>query len=340
MAGDDRATTTPLIEELLRTPRQFSFFQAVRLLEAYSGQSARIGRNGPVPKEPIRFRPHASLAFASSDVERVEIMKDDEDGDMLFRMTVNFIGLYGTVSPLPVFYTEELIEGNIEESSRRDFFDLFHHRIISLFYRSWEKYRYFLQYKTGGTDPFSQWMYSLVGVGGRQQREGLSIDWERLLSYIGLVSMKSRSGATLSRIVAHYFGGVPVYVEQCIERQVVIEEAQRFSLGVRNCVLAENSTLGGTVRDIIGKFRIRIGPLSFDEINTFFPDGKKFRALTELVRFSLKDQLDFDVKLVWKKNDMPRLILGENKCQLGWSSWLGEHTGEEASVILQVPSGV
>ena len=164
MADQNRTTTAPLISELLRNPHQFSFYQAVRLLNTCTREAAPPGRTGPAAREQLRFRPHASFAFPSSDVESIEQISAGSDVDSVFRMTVTFSGLYSSVSPLPAFYTEELIAGNQTESNRRDFLDLFHHRIISLIYRSWEKYRYFLQFQPGGTDRFSQWMYALVGL--------------------------------------------------------------------------------------------------------------------------------------------------------------------------------
>jgi type VI secretion system protein ImpH len=250
-------------------------------------------------------------------------------------MTVTFMGLYGSVSPLPAFYTEELIAGNREESNRRDFLDLFHHRIISLLYRSWEKYRYYLQFQPGGTDRFSQWMYALVGLGGPAQREGLELDWERLLAYVGLLSMRSRSAPTLARIISHYFQGLPVRIQQCVERWVVIDHSQHARLGENNSSLGTDCTIGERVRDRSGKFRVCVGPLSFAVFGKYLPDGPGYRPLQDLVRFSLRDPLEFDISLTLVKDEIPDLDLAaDNPCRLGWSSWLGDHPDQDANVVL------
>lgn len=335
MADETRTTTAPLISELLRNPRQFAFYQATHLLLACGKDVARPGTTDPADREFIRFRPHASFAFPSSDIEEVDKLKSGNGKGSKYRMTVNFSGLYGSVSPLPAFYTEELIAGNQLESNRRDFLDLFHHRIISLIYRNWEKYRYYLRFQPGGTDLFSQWMYALVGLGGQTQRQGLALDWERLLAYIGLLSMRSRSAPTLARILSHYFQGLPVHIQECVERWVRIDPGQHALTGQTNCSLGVDCTIGERVKDRSGKFRVRTGPLEFSTFRKYLPDGSHYSPLRDLVRFSLRDQLEFDISLTLKQDEIPDLDLAaDNPCRLGWSSWLGKSPELDVSVEL------
>jgi type VI secretion system protein ImpH len=335
MADQTWTATHHLIDELLRKPHQFDFYQAVNILLAAKPEALPPGRIGPTEQEPVRFRSHASLAFPSCDVERVERLQNQGGSGPAYRMTVNFMGLYGSVSPLPVFYTEDLIAGNEEESNQRDFLDLFNHRMISLVYRSWEKYRYYIQFQPDATDRFSQWMYALVGLGGKVQREGLQLDWERLLAYIGLFSMRSRSALTLARIISHYFKGLPVAIQQCVERWVVIDHTQHARLGKHNCSLARDCTIGERVRDRSGKFRLCIGALDFTLFRRYLPDGPDYRPLLDLVRFSLRDQLEFDIRLTLMQDEVPDLDLAaDNPCRLGWSTWLGFHPDQDADVIL------
>ncbi len=339
MADKNRTATPALISELLRNPQQFTFYQAVRLLLADSVDSRQQDLSCPANEEQVRFRPHASFGFPSSDVQSIDKQLVEHDGQPPYRMTINFSGLYGSVSPLPAFYTEELLAGNREESNQRDFFDLFHHRIIALIYYSWEKYRYYLQFQPGGTDRFSQWIYALVGLGGREQRDGLDLDWERLLAYIGLLSMRSCSAPTLSRIISHYFLGLPVNILECIERWVVIDQQQHALLGENCNSLGIDCTIGERVRDRSGKFRVSIGPLNFSDFRKYLPDGANYRSLHDLVRFSLKDQLDFDISLKLLEDEIPALNLSSsNPCRLGWSTWLGEPLAEDAEVELSCAS--
>jgi type VI secretion system protein ImpH len=336
MADSNRTTTAPVISELLRNPQQFSFYQAIRLLVNSVDSGVMPGIAGSPAREPIRFRPHASMAFPSGDVSKIEIFDNNSNGPH-FRMDVNFMGLYGPASPLPAFYTEEIIDESRDERTRRDFLDLFHHRAISFLYRSWQKYRYYEQFQANAVDQFSQWMLSLIGFGDPSLRSGLNLDWERLLAYLGVLSMRGRSAPTLGRIISHYFRGLPVTIDQLVLRNVSIDWTQRAFLGNDNCCLGLDCTIGERVRDISGKFRILIGPIGFDYFRELLPDGIKYRSLQDLVRFTLRDQLDFDVEMTLKKEEVPDLTLAQdNPCQLGWSSWLGYTPECDQSVIIDM----
>jgi type VI secretion system protein ImpH len=334
MADENRTATAPLINELLRRPQQFSFYQAVRLLVSSVDDASLPGTTSSPDTEPLRFRPHASLSFASADVTSIDLL-DNNSKNPQFRMDVNFMGLYGPSSPLPAFYTEEIIDGSRDESPRRDFLDLFHHRAISFIYRSWQKYRYYEQFQTDAVDQFSQWMLSLVGLGDPVLRKGLNLDWERLLAYLGVLSMRGRSAFTLSRIISHYFRGLPVSIVQWVERRVKIDATQRAYLGSENCSLGVDCSIGEEVRDISSKFRVCVGPLGFDDFRQYLPDANKYRELNDLVRFTLRDQLEFDIELNLDRKEIPELTLAsDNLCQLGWSSWLGDVPEKDQKVVI------
>ena len=122
-----------------------------------------IGRSASVADEPLRFRPDLSLAHPSSDVSSVERITGPDGEDRLLVETT-FLGLYGTMSPLPSSYAEDVLHDHSEESLVRGFLDIFHHRLIALFYRCWKKYRHHVQYRKGAQDEFSRRLLSLAGL--------------------------------------------------------------------------------------------------------------------------------------------------------------------------------
>jgi type VI secretion system protein ImpH len=336
MASQDRAATDSLMHRLFSECKRFSFFQAVRLLERLHPQSVPLGRQGPAEREAIRFRPNASLAFPTCDVETIEL--NGTEGDQLphFLMTVNFLGLYGPASPLPTFYTEEVLSADLDESNRRHFLDLFHHRLIALLYRCWEKYRYYVLYQPGATDQFSQWMFALIGLEDSALRAESSIQWPRLLPYLGLLGMKSHSATVLAKVVSHYFGGLPTQIEQCVERWVRLAADQRAVLGEANCALGVDSILGDSVYDRSGKFAVHIGPVDFATFWKFLPPGEYYRTVRELIVFGLTDRLAYDVEVSLLSAEIPPLELAvESPCRLGWSTWLG--TGHDHDVAVNFP---
>jgi type VI secretion system protein ImpH len=329
MATANRSTTgnlkDALLGELLAHGRQFDFYQAVRVLLALQPDATTPGQNGQISREAIRFRANASLGFPASDVESVE--RETTTGSALppYAMTVNFLGLIGPASPLPAYYTEEVIRADPDAAMAQHFLDMFHHRFTSFVYRSWEKYRYIQQYRPGARDAFSNRMFALIGLGHRQLRQEGKLEWARLLPYLGLLGMKVRSASLLSSVVSHYFGGVPVSVQEYVRQKTAIDPMQRNSLGVANCALGVNGMLGEKVYDVNTKFRLRLGALDFDAYSEFLPNGSDYAALRELVRFTLIDPFEYDVELLLRAENVPSTTLAvDNPCRLGHSTWLGD----------------
>lgn len=329
MAAANRPTTGHLNEallgELLAHGRQFDFYQAVRVLLALHPNAATPGRHGQLSKEAVRFCANLSLGFPASDVERVTRETASAAALPPYAMTVNFLGLIGPASPLPAYYTEEAIRADADTAVAQHFLDMFHHRLTSFVYRSWEKYRYMLQYRPGARDPFSNRMFALIGLGHAQLRENSQIEWARVLPYLGLIGMKVRSASLLSSVVSHYFGGVPAQVQEYMRHKTVIDPMQRNRLGVVNCSLGVNGMLGEKVYDVNTKFRLRIGAMDYTAYREFLPGGSDYDVLRELVRFTLVDPLEYDVELLLRADEVPPTTLAkDNPCRLGYSNWLGE----------------
>ena len=129
---------------LAREPYEFSFFQAVRVLERLHSNRAAVGQDAPPKDEVVRFRAHQSVEFPASEIQDFQEANDGEPS----RMTVTFLGMTGTSGALPRVYTElVLARARQKDTTFRDFLDLFNHRLTSLFYRAWEKYRFWIGYE-------------------------------------------------------------------------------------------------------------------------------------------------------------------------------------------------
>ncbi|MDI6791673.1 MAG: type VI secretion system baseplate subunit TssG [bacterium] len=343
MATQAWTADPPLIRTLLEKAHSFSFFQAVQLLERYclrnqvsARRAARVGYQGPADAEAVRFRPVASLSFPFSDIAAVEKIDPGNDHPPRFRITTTFLGLYGTVSPLPSFYTEDILWKDLDDTCVRDFLDIFHHRLLSLFYRCWSKYRYHIQFGPEGRDEFSRRMFSLVGLSVEGLAGEAGLPAIRLLNYAGLLTQHPRSAIGLQTILAGYFGELPVRIEQCVSRWMRIREQDRNALGQKNCQMKVNLTLGRRVFDRNGKFRICVGPIGWAAFLRFLPEGEDMLTLRKLTQFYLIDKLDFDVKLILKAEEVPLPCLSSLKpaTRLGWTSWLAsKRLKDDAPVI-------
>ena len=170
-----------LLTRLLKSPWEFNFFQAVFLLKRFQEDVIDPGTIGPFSKESVRFCASISLAFPASQIQNIKLGKEgsEETGVEAIPtppvMEVNFIGLQGPSGILPNFYTHiiQQLERNKENSERRSFrawLDLFNHRLISLFYRTWVKYRQSIvlesdfSQRPGGFDRFTETNLAIIGM--------------------------------------------------------------------------------------------------------------------------------------------------------------------------------
>ncbi len=338
MEPEGGAAEPGLIQRLLQDAPQFSFFQVVQLLEKARPDAARVGRAGPASREALRFRPTLSLAFPDADV--VTVTEDrDPQGFPRFGVETAFLGLYGTVSPLPNYFTEELLHESEEDSLVRGVLDLFHHRIVSLFYRCWEKYRYEVQYRQAAGDEFSSRMLCLMGLGITSPGEGAAVPAARLLRFAGLLGRPVCSAAALERAVADHFDGLSTRVLQCVPRWVTIPHESRTRLGTASSRLGVDAHAGEEVLDRAGKFRIRLGPVGLAAFLGFLPGERDFRQLDELARLFARDRLQYEAEVVLWHEEVPDLLLVEGAVpvRLGQTTWLGRPE-RDPGVVFQEPA--
>jgi type VI secretion system protein ImpH len=316
-------TNSEVAALLEREPYLFEFFQAVRLLERASPDGKPVGRFARPSQEVARFGAHPSLIFPASEIQSIHHMPDQPP-----LVEVNFMGLTGPLGVLPHAYTE-LVRERIrqKDTGLRDFLDIFHHRIISLFYQAWEKYRFAIAYERGERDRFSHHLLDLVGLGteGLQDRQDVADD--SLIYYCGLLSMNVRSAAALQQIIADYFE-VPVEIEQFVGAWYPMDPENQCRVGEETGwseQLGWGAVAGDEIWDQQSRIRIRLGPLTLAQYRDFLPGQGAWSALRALTRFFARGEFDIEVQLVLDRRDAPPCELGaaeETAPQLGWTTWV------------------
>ena len=315
---------------------RFDFFQAVRLLERLEPQREPVGVAGPPAQEVVRFRTRVSLEFPASQIYD---LTPHDDGPP--RLTVAFFGMAGALGVLPHAYTELLIERTRrQDQALWEFLDLFHHRLISFFYRAWEKYRFPIAYERSRRDPFTAYLFDLIGLGTKGLSGRMRLPDQGLLLYAGLIAQKPHSAAGIASILGHYFA-VPARIKQFSSQWLTLDRTYRASLGSANSDLGVSLVVGERVRDRQSKFRVRLGPMSLERYLSFLPGGASFPALADLTRFLAGLELDFDVQLVLTAAEAPDCVLSsraKTPPMLGWTTWMKTRPlSEDASpVVLSV----
>lgn len=348
MASKNRSTANHIINDLVNHSEQYSFFQAVQLLNDYNHLVTNKEGKEDLKDVLIQFSVNPQLSYNKSDIESVSL--EETNKKQIATISINFLGLYGATSPLPAFYSEGIIQNKENADATRDFMDLFNHRMISLVYKCWEKYRYYQLYKAElyninsgniktshkkNTDRFTNWMFALCGLNKVEQRNDPDVDWQSLLPFIGMLGMRCHSASVVESILRFYFKFEHFFICSNVKRFVEIEEDQQNRLGNQCATLNNDLVLGTEVEDRSGKFRIIISNLSYERFTKFLPDGEHYRALIKIVNHILRDQLDYDIKLQLIKQEVPTLSLSHhNEEKLGWSTWVGTYDQEEKSVIV------
>jgi type VI secretion system protein ImpH len=355
---------------------QFDFFQAVRLLEKLYPQRRPVGYDAMPGAEVARFRTLLSLAFPPSAIHSIEMPSEDQPW---VRLIQTFFGLTGPSGALPRHYTQTLLDlgrdvRGPERRSLGDWLALFDHRLTSLFYRSWEKYRFWLPYErseAGRTTPdsFTQALFSFVGLGEPRLRNRLRvfvpnpdpyeseqslarIDDLALLYYSGLFSQRPRNAHNLRALVADYFE-MPTSIKQFHGQWLQLEKDSQTCLGTSGS-LGIDAVAGDRVWDVQSKFRVRLGPLTNAQFESMLPDTspqperKTLFLLCQLTRLFVGPELDFDVQLVLQAAAVPACSLHSDGLgpRLGWNTWLltapAQHDAGDAvfagTEVIELPS--
>ena len=328
MATSGRSENTdlarwPIAELLEQEPYLFEFFQAIRLMARIDSQREVVGRFNNPSAEVVRFAANPDVSFPASEIQSLE----QRDGKAPL-MRVNFIGLHGPQGILPRAYCELVNERiRARDKTLRDFFDLFNHRIISLFYQAWEKFHFEIPYERGELDRFSHYVLALLGLDapGLQNRQDVADD--SLLFYGGLLSMHSRSATGLRQVLWDYFN-VPVEIEQFVGAWYPVDEESQCCLGEDGSYseqLGFGAVVGNETWDQQSRVRIQLGPLTLEQYVDFLPGHEGHRQLRSLTQFYASGEYDMEVQLILRRDQVPACELkahdGEGQ-QLGWTSWM------------------
>jgi type VI secretion system protein ImpH len=314
-------TKLSLKQELLEKGHAFSFFQVIRLLRLFAFQSVQTKTPSSDLSQTIQIKPNLSLAFPASDVESVQEIGDQED--FRFLITANFLGLYGPASPLPTFYTEELIdEAADDESVSRDFIDILNQRLFALLFECWEKYRQSLQIVEEKNPAYMDRLFCLLGLGEKSFRKHVT-DPYRLLRYIGLFTQFPHTAMALKTLLNDALGGTSIEVIPCVEQTAKIPENQTLCLAISGCHLGIDSYLGDELIDRMGKFRISLGPLNRAEFKRFSPGTEDFSLVSSLTDLYFVEPLKYEIEIILAEGEAQTVCLGNAmRATLGVDSWI------------------
>jgi type VI secretion system protein ImpH len=310
---------------LFAEPYSFDFFQAVRLLGWLQPGKSPVGRYSHPHNEVVRFGANPILYFPASAIQSLR-----ERPDECPQMTINFMGMVGPLGALPNYVTE-LIASRIraKDHTMLAFMDIFNHRLTSFFYQAWEKNHWTVAYERDRSDPLTACLFAVIGFGTKGIRDRQPVEDEAFIYYSGLFGLMPKSALALESVLGDYFD-IPVELEPFVGTWRSLTEPDQCVFGGQNLestVLGFGAVVGDEVWDQGSRMRLKLGPLSIDRYNDFLPIGNAWPALRAMVRSFCGYDLEFEVQLILRRDDVPAFDLrppAENPSPfcLGWHTWL------------------
>ena len=340
MADQDRAATHAVIELLQSEPWRFDFFQAMRLIECQHTDKPRLGKSIKASDDPIRLAQAVEMDFAPSALSAWEAGKEGHPD----RLLVRFLGLFGPNGPLPLHLTEYARDRarNSGDHTLIRFADIFHHRMLCLFYRAWAESQPTVHYDRVGKgeedDRFSNYLGALFGIDAPSLRDRDAMPDRAKLHFAGHLACQTRHADGLRAIVEDFLGVVTQIVEFVGEwMDISPPEQTRLGMHEQAGQLGLSTVLGEWVYGCQHKFRLILGPMDMERYRGLLPGQPGLAELIAIVRNFSGDELVWDVNLILQRDYVPPLCL-DGCAQLGWTSWLGDKpAGQDADDLTLNP---
>jgi type VI secretion system protein ImpH len=206
----------PLVASLLARAPSMNFMQLCRLLEVRVPEHPGFGTRDTPGHEPVRFRPRPRVGFPAGEIASVEC---DEEGvtygpNVPPTVRTTFMGLYGVDAAMPSHMIDDIVLRTEGHEVLEAFLDQFNHRLVTLLYRAWKKYRYPVGFRPGGSDTHSRKLLSLAGFGWGEKPARAGLPDSRVLALLGLLIQRTRTPEGLAGVVALAVPGVEVRVDE------------------------------------------------------------------------------------------------------------------------------
>jgi type VI secretion system protein ImpH len=296
------------------------FFRAVRLLDAAHPELPRTGQAWTPAQESVRFGQRPELTFAGSPLHSFERATETSPP----RINLNFLGLLGPNGPFPLHITEYIRDRlrNHHDSTLVAFFNLFHHRIATLFYRAWMVNQQAVELDRPAEQNFAYYIGSFIGDATAEHPEHPPANSR--LYFAGRLASQTRNAEGLESILREFFD-IPAVLESHVGRWLPIpaESRLRLSGSPRTAAkLGATTIVGSRVWDTALSFRLHFGPMSFVDYQRLLPGGESFQRLREWLNAYTGPEYFWDIRLILKAAEIPKLRLGRDSQRLGLTTWL------------------
>jgi type VI secretion system protein ImpH len=285
-----------LLQELLREPGRFDFFELARLLEHALGTGA------------LSFGHAPDLRFPAADVASLEA----EEGTA--HVATTFLGLLGTASPLTPEWTEEVLHED-DDGTLQAFYDAFHHRALALLYTAWKVHALEGGFDLGGDDALSKRLRSLAGVDGWMDAEDEAL---APMAAVGLADYQRGQPQAIDLgsaegLLRRLYPEWRVRLEANVPRFTRFSERERARLGRSRSRLGDSLVYGDGCTETETLLRVVIGPVDGETYESLMPGGQNYGDLERLARRIFAGALDVELEVHVAGTDAPTSRLARSR---------------------------
>lgn len=318
MANQPRRQIPTLREAFEHQPYSFEFDQAVKLVEALHVNSTPLGESFSIRGEALRIKSRVFLSAPPSDIYDIQLPTNTVESKTTIR--INFLGLAGLQGPLPLPFTEVIMDRlRRRDMATTDFLDIFNHRLASILHRIRKKHWVGLDQRSPHETLLGRDLLALNSMSSGFLKTQ-TVSAQAMLYYSGLYWQQPRSTAGLRQILSHYFNTKAlIYSNQ--GGWVAIAPENWTHLGATNQALGSTAMIGTKVWDVNQNIKVQLGPLNIKEVQGFLKDGDAYPKLLEMLQLYLPTGYKFNINLVVKAQDV-QVTKIDGKSKLGWTSWL------------------
>ena len=299
-------------------PYGVDFFWALRQIQARSPDRPKIGETLRPSEDPIVLNQPPDLRFAPSSLVSYQVTLNGKP-----RLEISFLGLFGPNGALPLHITE-YAKDRVREGDRTlvSFADIFHHRILSLFFRTWAVHQKAVDFDRPDSPRFLKYLGSLIGIGMPSLRNRDAVDDTAKVYFSGRLAPHNHNAEGLAAIISEYFG-IRAEIESFSGRWLRLPETDICRVGESPAtgLLGQTVIVGSRIWECQTKFRIRMGPMRMRDLQALLPNSESFKRLKTWVWNYTGQELEWDVQMVLMGSEVPTAQLG-NGGFLGWTTWL------------------
>jgi len=311
-----------MIKQIISQASQIDFYKAVFIIENQLKKRGldyrHVGYDSNPKQELIKFTATQKFGYPGNAITKLEEI-GFEDGMHKVNMQVSFMGLTGCSGALPQFYSELVMQRlRYKDTTMRDFYDMFNHRLISLYYRAWKKYKPSLNHvnKDRNRDPYTQILGLLSGGYNEHQ-----------LHFSGLYSRKIRNAFDLKNVLSSYLG-CEVSIKQMVGQWHELKEQEQTRLASQalyegqHARLGVDTMIGNKVWDVSSNIEIHIKSDDSDKAKQLLPKGPLFEIANKITKDYVGNAINFRLVIESNFQNLGAAKLSKNECQLGANSFL------------------